>query len=436
MPGQDTTIAGFDAAFKDVYQGPVREQLNKKTRLLDLFTKGDIDQYEWEGRQLVLTLHKSRNKGVMATAEGSYLPAAGKQGYANLKVPMRSIHGRIQLTAQVIKQSRSDRGSFIRAMDSEQKGLVDDMSRQRNRMLCYTAKGILAVVSSYDSGATKKVYQVINPGGVAGTVNATRFIKQDQPFAVVSADGQTVRGFANVASVDSAAQFTADTAIDGVVATDVVVMGVSYGTTQTAHTYGLEPMGLLGIVDQTTYASSVFGLDRSAAANSFFLSTVMSNVGAISEDIIQRGIDNSEEISGEVIETLLCHVSLRREIMKLTQANRRYNVNPGQTVASFDAGSQVGAFKAEPDFNGIPIKVDKDFAYGVLMGLNKEHLFWVPETPGEWAADDGHVLCRVPNVDAYEARYRVFENFFSDRGNAHVRFDGVTVTVTSGVVAD
>ena len=29
-----------------------------------------------------------------------------------------------------------------------------------------------------------------------------------------------------------------------------------------------------------------------------------------------------------------------------------------------------------------------------------------------------------------------FENFFSDKGNSHLRMDGVTVSVTSGVYAD
>ncbi len=429
---QDTTIAGFDAALKDVYQGPVRNQLNTKTRLLDLFTKGDVEQYEWEGRQLVLTLHKSRNAGVMATNEDSYLPAAGRQGYANLKVPMRFLHGRIEVTAQVIKASRSDKGAFIRAMDSEQKGLVEDMSRARNRMLSGFGKGILAVIN----GAANAAQQTVkNPGGVAGTVNCTRFIKVGQVVAIVDPTGVTLRGTQKVNSVDSDTQFTmaaAVNALDG----DLVVLGVDYGSGAVANAYGIEPMGILGIADSTTYVSNYFTLDRSQAANAFFRSIVMPNIGGINEDVLQRGIDNAEEISGEVIDTFLCHVSLRRELLKLTQADRRYNVQPGQTVASFDAGTKVGAQKGELSHNGIPIKVDKDFAYGTLIGLNKEHLFWVPEVEGEWAADDGHVLIRVNNKDNYEARYRLYENYFSDKGNTFVRFDGVSVTVTTGIVAD
>lgn len=428
MAGQDTSVAGFDAALKDVYAGPIRNQLNEKTRLLDLFTKGDIEQYEWEGRQVVLALRKSRNSGVKATAEGGGLPVAGKQGYANLNIPMRFIEGRIQLTAQVMKASRSDKGSFARAMDSEQKGLVDDLARQRNRMLAYFGQGTLATISA---GAASATQTLANPGGVTGTVNATRFTKAGMMVAITDSTGATVRGVQTILSV-SEPNITLDASVTTTTG-DLVSLGTnSLGSNESS--YNLEPMGILGIVDSTTYVSSVFGLDRSQAANAFFRSTIMPNIGTINPDVIQRGVDNAEEVSGEVIDQFLCHVSVRRELIKLTESDRRY---AGSAQAqNFDAGSKAGAFKKDYTFNDIPVRVDKDFAYGELLGVNKSHLFWIPEVEGEWADEDGTVLFRVQNQDSYEARYRVFENYFSDKGDAHIRFDGVTATVTSGVVAD
>lgn len=44
MAGQNTTTSGFDAALKEIYLGPIREQLNQKTRILNDFTKSDIEQ--------------------------------------------------------------------------------------------------------------------------------------------------------------------------------------------------------------------------------------------------------------------------------------------------------------------------------------------------------------------------------------------------------
>ena len=101
-----------------------------------------------------------------------------------------------------------------------------------------------------------------------------------------------------------------------------------------------------------------------------------------------------------------------------------------------DAGTKAGVFKADLSFNGVPIKVDKDLPYGTLIGMNKSHMYWIPEVEGEWADEDGSILLRASNQDIYEARFRIFENFFSDKGNAHVRFDGINATVSSGVFAD
>ena len=428
---QDTTTSGFDAALKDVYAGPIRDQLNEKTRLLDLFTKGDIEQYQWEGRQVVLALRKSRNAGIKAVAEGGTLPTAGKQGYANLKIPMRFIEGRIELTAQVMKASRSDKGSFARAMDSEQKGLVEDLSRQRNRMLAGYGSGTLAVVSPGASSATQTL---INPGGVTGTTNTSRFVKVNMLVAFTDPTGATIRGVQTVLSVTPGAPDTI--VLDASVATttgDLVSLGANaLGTNEGS--FGQEPMGILGIVDSTTYVASIFGLDRSQSVNSWFRSTVMSSVGALSPDLLQRGTDNAEEVSGEVIDGYLCHVSVRREVLKLTEADRRY-IGSSKPINT-DAGSLAGNFKADLSFNGVAIKVDKDMAYGTLIGSNKGHLFWIPEVEGEWADEDGTVLFRVSNKDNYEARYRLFENYFSDKGNSHVWFDGITATVTAGVFAD
>lgn len=431
MAGQDTTTSGFDAVLKEVYLPGIRNQLNEKTRSLDLFTKGDIKQYDWQGREAVVALRKSRNTGVMAVAENGQLPVAGKQGYLDLKIPMRFIEGRIQLTAQVMKASRSNEGAFARAMDSEQKGLVDDIARQRNRMLSYYGSGTIATIANSGTVAGGSPIQLANPGGVSGTVNVTRFAKVGQTIAITDVTGVTIRTVDTIQTV-SEPNITIVNSSGALTAGDLVSFGVNITGQQSS--FGLEPMGLLGIVDSTTYVSQLFGVDRSQAANQFFTSTIMPSVGSLSSDVLQRGLDNAEERSGETVDAFLCHSSVRREVIKLTEADRRYN--GGSSAANFDAGTQAGAFKKDLTYSDTPIRIDKDFAYGTLMGVNKSHLFWIPEVEGEWADEDGTVLFRVQNVDAYEARYRVFENFFSDKGDSHVRFDGITATVTSGTYAD
>lgn len=427
--GLDTTA--FDASLKNVYQPGLREQINEKTTLLDLFTEDSISRYEFQGRQLIFDLHNARDySGVKYVAESAGLPTAGNQGTKNLTIPVKSVFGRIELTERVMKVSRTDKGSFVRAMDLAQKGIVNDVSRQRNRALAGFGVGTIAVISS---GANSTTQTFKDPGGVVGTTNVTRFAKVGQVLAITDATGVTIRGVQTVTAVASTT-VVFDVAISTTTG-DLVTLGTtSLGSNEDS--YGDESMGILGLVDSTTYVTTIFGLDRSLAANAFFRSQVLTSVGVLNQDIIQRGVDNVEEVSGQTIDTFVCHSSLRREVQKLIQPDVRYTVSDSN-AHNFDVGSQAGAGKKDLTFNGWRFRTDKDFAYGTLAGINTDHLFHIPLDKGSWSGAEGDpVLLRVANKANYEGRFRIDENFMSDQGNTHVRFDGVTVTVTSGVVSD
>ena len=115
-----------DAVLKEDYQPVVREQLNQGIAFLQQIEKNDKD---FEGRRAVLALHVSRNSGVGARAAGGTLPTAGQQGYAEQRVPVYRNYGRGQIDGGVIKQMRSDKGSFVRAVESETRGIVNDLKR-------------------------------------------------------------------------------------------------------------------------------------------------------------------------------------------------------------------------------------------------------------------------------------------------------------------
>ena len=367
----------------------------------------------------------------MYVAEGEGLPTAGSQGVTNLLIPIAHLKGRIQLSYEVMRASRSDKGAFVRAMDLEQKGLVNDVARQRNRALAGYGSEILAVITT---GATSTLQTIENPGGVAGTVNPGRFLKPNMVIVITDPTGATIRStqVETVVSVSGAVlTLSASTATT---TGDIITLGTSSLVSTGQGSYDDASMGILGIVDTTTYVTTIFGLQRGVTANLFYDSQVLTSVGTVNSDILQRGIDNCEEVSGEMIDKFICHSSVRREISKLTEADRRYAAS--DKPQNFDAGTQAGANKKDLTFNGWSFRTDKDMAYGTLVGVNTSHLSWLPETKGEWAEDDGTILLRVANVDAYEARFRVSENFASDKGNAHVRWDGITTNVTSGVWAD
>ena len=82
-------------------------------------------------------------------------------------------------------------------------------------------------------------------------------------------------------------------------------------------------------------------------------------------------------------------------------------------------------------YGDVPWIVDKDCHVGMLFGIDKSYNTRYVETEGEWADDDGTILLRLLDVDAYEARYRIFENYANDRPAASFRLDGITATVVT-----
>jgi hypothetical protein len=418
-------LAAYDAALKEVYEKTIIDLTNSRTVTLDLFSK---EQGSWEGREVTYPLNLNRNQGVMFTSENGTLPDAGSQQYAQVKVPIRFCHARIQLSIQVIKASKTSKGAFKRAMDQEMKGVVRDLTNDRNRAMMGWGLGVLAVVNGTPAAAATTI-NVKSPGGVSGTTNGNRFLQVNQNIAFVSTGGAIrADGARSVLSVSTdGASMVLKTALANptfVVDTDYIVRAAKTTTAVIGDTaYNLEPTGLLALVDDSTYLTTVNNISRSTYP--IFKSQVFPTVGALSADILQRGVDVADQIGNGEIKYFVCHHSVRRSYLTLMDADRRYM---GSDLKQPDMGTVAAKLK-DITFGDIPWKVDKDAPYGILFGVDPSSATRYVEVEGEWADDDGTILLRLTDVDAYEARFRVFDNFALDVPASCFRLDGITATV-------
>lgn len=415
-------IAAFDSVLKNDYEKTVIELLNPKVRTLKLFSK---ESGTWEGRRVEYPLNVSRNQGVMFTSENGTLPSAGQQGYASHQIPIRYCHGRIQLSIQVIKASRSSKGAFKRAMDQEMRGLIRDLATDRNRVMFGSGDGVLAFVNdSTPSGAAS--VGIDSPGGVAGSVNGTRFLQPGMIVAFLNPTGPALRTapIRTVSSITDGNTAVFDSAPDASVADDDLIVRAATTTTSALGDTASEKeaMGLLGLIDDGTYVTTLHNISRTTYP--IFQSYVLPAVGALSADIIQRGIDVADQKGEGEIAHLICHHSVRRAYLALMEADRRYI---GANLKNPDAGT-IAAKLGDVTYNAIPMIVDKDAPYGIMFGCDPATFTRWVEVEGEWADDDGTVLLRVLNSDAYEARYRIFDNFSVDRPASSFRLDGITAT--------
>src|SRR3954465_8840160 len=98
------TLATADAILKDVYRGPIIEQLNYKTYMLDQIER-DSDSVDFTGRRAIFPVHSGRNRGRGAIADGGSLPVPGKQSYLDGIVGIKYHSQGLSLTDQAIKQA-------------------------------------------------------------------------------------------------------------------------------------------------------------------------------------------------------------------------------------------------------------------------------------------------------------------------------------------
>ena len=388
-----TTLTTLDAILKNQYLGPIREQLNNSNVLYGRLEKNTDSVV---GKNFTIPLHYGRNEGIGARGEGAALPGAGNQAYKDCIVPMRYQYGRIQLTGPTIKAARSNEGAFIRAVDSEMRGLEKDMKASMNRQVFGDGTGLLATVAASGSGTSTVV------------VDSTAKLRVGMPIdIIVKTTGAATAGVAgtSVASITDATTFTiADTLAGSPAATYGVYIAGSRNN---------EMMGLSGIVSAT---STLQGLD--VATYPWWKAKVLANSGtnrAISDTILQTALDTLEANSSGKATALYTSYGVRRAYQALLTATKQL-VNTQELK---------GGYKALT-YNDLPIIADKDAPANKIFVVDEDELQIFRLGDLDWMQDDGAILSRVSGYDAYEAVLYVYQELGCMMRNAHVLIGDIT----------
>jgi hypothetical protein len=178
---------------------------------------------------------------------------------------------------------------------------------------------------------------------------------------------------------------------------------------------GIEMMGAQALIDVYTEAN-IWGSNAFAGATVQNISRATSpqawdaliegNSGTariIDSNLIQLGFDRIQTETGMDPDTMWGHNSVIRAVLDSVAADRRYVT--GGAAPSYDAG-----FSGKLSYNGVEIIRDRYAPYNQLLIMHKSALKLYTLLDGEWADDDGAVLNRVANTDAYEAYFRRYGN--------------------------
>jgi hypothetical protein len=419
LVGADTTA--LSGLAKDVFEQGVSEGVNNAFPLKEEFP---VEQVDWKGGLgTKFTHHFGRNTSPFFAGEDSAYPVAGNQTHAQGRIDMKKLIARIRMTEEAMADLVSSEASFRNGMTDEKTRLVDDIARREEHALGMDGRGVLAQVNADAAAMTFTA-----PGNITGANFGNRFIDVGMTLAAINPATGNLR--ANVETVLS-------TTSDGTGATlaadpswttgDYVVMAASTSTTDVNDTaYEKAFWGLPALVDDGTNRDNYFGILRSQVPS--IQSYVVASVGALSLDVAQRTADVVYEKLGGIINVILMHQSVRREYIKLLDADRRYM---GSDLKAPDGGTKAFT-QGDLTIGEVAIKAIRTLGLAQVYFLDtKKGGFkrYVSE-PGKFMDRDGLVWIRDGSGSgarhAYEATYFARKQYFCKNPGLQARWDGVT----------
>lgn len=400
MAGQTATTGSatgsFDASLKDFYEGMVRRILNRQCRLYAYAKRGTKTI---TGRQVLFPVNLQGTSAVAFTTGGNNLPAAVAQSTTDTTIKMQEVWGRIQVNTDVIEQARDNRGAFERPVALEVERMVQDMTDRVNIALFGDGTGKLGEVLGIAGGGNTVDLKGLSQAAGTG-INANqgaRYLKiGDKVDFLTSAFAIRQQLFTVVSiSIGGGASGSDRVTLDSSTAALAATDGVYWATqttnlkAQSSATVSMSPMGIGGIVDDGSFVQTLQAIDRSVAANvrwkanAINVGTSVAAPGALSLDIMQRGVDIASETGNGFPGVALCHHSVRREYIKLVQTDRRYTEPYKYEPGINESHLENWPWKTSLSFDGFPIAFDKHCQWQTMYFLD-------PRVVRKWVWKDFH----------------------------------------------
>lgn len=395
------TLTNFDSVLKQSYEGKIRDILNSSIFLLKMLSK---DDGSFVGRQVVFPVNVARNEGVGARADNGTLPTATNEVYQESRITVKYNYGRIQVTGPTIKASQNDSGAFAKAVGSEIKAMVRNLKSDINRQLYGDGTGVLCLTNGAGANTTGLV--VDTPG--------SRFLKSGMLVDVYTA---TTGGTQEVNSISISTDPTTTTA--ATLASAQTWSNNSYVFREDNRNQ--EMLGVRIIVDDGTLGATLQNINRNTYPR--WRGNLLGNAGTnrtLTLDLMQRGIDNANEQGEGETDLIVGHHSIRREYLRLLQPDVRYA--PTELRGGFKVLSYAGGG------DDTVIYFDKDADYNRFYFLDTSSLKIYRQSDFYWMDEDGAILSRVSNTDAFEATLKYYAELGTDAPNKNSRLDDITVS--------
>jgi hypothetical protein len=351
------TLATADAILKDVYRGPIIEQLNYKTYMLDMIER-DSDSIDAGGRRAIIPVESSGNESPSSTSDGGTLvdPQVGLEQDAIVYIKYHD--GGLELTDQLIKQATgANAGAFVNKLDRETKNLANAMRKNLNRQVFGDGTGLMATLTSSPAAAT------------TFTVDSTQYLRVNQVIDVLN--------------ISTGALGAASVTITGINRTTKTIT-VGSAITATTTTFGVYKQGARGLEmdglrNITGTGRTLHGINSATSGNEFWNGSRRDAATAVAgEGLFEQLADDIGANGQGDVEVFLTSRGIRRRLADTYQSTKRFNDAKAVEIH----GGYTAIF-----VNEIPVVIDDDMPKGWVFGLRRDAFLWAEIEAPDWLTD-------------------------------------------------
>ena len=430
-PGVGADSTAVYGLYKEVFEEGIAEGVNNVNPLSDVFKVEKVDYKGGKGQ--TFEAHVGRNPSPMFVAEDGAFAGAGAQRHINGTVHIRKMMARLRLTQEAMDDSVSSEAAWRSAKKDEMTRIIDDIGKREEFALSCDGRGILATILT---GSTGSVLNLQAPGNIAGTSFGNRFVQVGMYIGAINpADGSLRAGITKVVSVnETGADVTIDVAFSTLTAwatSDYIVQVANSGVTDVLDTsFEHAYWGLPALIDDGTNRANYYEVQRSLVP--LYKSYVVSAAGALATDAMQRTADVLYQKLNGNVSRLLMHPSVRREFLKLTEADRRYTYAATDTKRTDPGTKAFGDPAGDITMGEVPVTPIRTLGLSQVYFLDEKRMNakqYVAE-PGRFVDEDGSILVRDGVGDnarhAFEAWWFARKQNFVGNPAVCARWDGVS----------
>lgn len=397
MAGELTlTIAA--QLLKQVYLPRIRAQMNDEAS--PAMKQIDRTSEKVVGKDAKFNLHVERSAGTGARDELDDLPEAHNQTTVQATVALKHLYGRVKFTGQTMRLAKADAAAFTDAAAFEQSRIVEDLAYDLSRQFWNDGNGYIAIASGGPTG------QVVPFANITDAQWRQVIIGMRVDIGT-AANAQAGADSVVVASIDKTNKtITFTGTVTNVVNAHYMRKEDSYNNTAQLTK---ELFGVPALVTSTASVHSVSG-----STYPRWTSYINSNSGtnrAPTELLLEKALDELSNEGGKVPGAAFGPHDVVRNYGAQLQSQKRYTsteMKGGVSGLSITSGS-----------NTVGLLADRFAPNNIIWFIHPDHMVYHEAADWEWMDEDGAVLSRISNKDAYEATLFSYRQMAVDRRNVH-----------------